>query len=73
MKNRQTNKEMKMELKKVSELIERASLDDLEVIASAVQARRDQLAKSKAYKVKRLRKAKKATGHGQAIVTRLFG
>ena len=62
-----------MELKKACSLIERASLDDLEVIASAVQDRRDQLAKSKAHKAKR--KVRKASGHahGQAIVSRLFG
>ena len=57
----------------LSKLIATASLDDLEVIASDVTKRRDQLAKSQAYKAKRLSKAKKSTSHGQAIVDRLFG
>ena len=61
----------KRQIERVTELIATASLEDLGFIASAVQDRREQLAKSAAYKAKR--KVRKPKGHGQAIVERLFG
>ena len=63
-----------MEFKKFYEVIVTASLEDLEVISSAVQDRRDQLVTSLENKAKRLRaRLTSATGHGQAIVERLIG